>query len=328
MDVVSFFAGCGGLDLGFRQAGFRIRWANEIDPVVRSTYIRNHPDTEFLIKDIRHISPKEVPDCIGFIGGPPCQAWSVAGMQRGLADERGRVFLTYIEMIKFKLPLFFLIENVKGILSDKFRKVFDAFLISLEKTGYEVEWRLIDAAGYKVPQNRERVFIVGFRKELGLNFRFPAPLCCKPVTLQQAIGDITEPPRKTNDGKIDSVNPGRPNHDVYGGSFGAYYRRGNRRRQWEQPSFTIHATAENIPLHPSSPKMNYYGHEHWNFQQDRLPYYRRMSVRECARLQTFPDNFIFEGDNIKAQYRMIGNAVPPRMAYVLADAIRNSIEDQ
>ncbi|MBQ0015207.1 MAG: DNA cytosine methyltransferase, partial [Oscillospiraceae bacterium] len=88
---------------------------------------------------------------------------------------------------------------------------------------------------------------------------------------------------------------------------------GNRRRGWQQPSFTINATADFAPLHPSSPKMMYFVYENWNFQKDKLSEYRRLSVRECARIQTFPDNFIFEYDDIKEAYKMIGNAVPPRL---------------
>ena len=100
MRVVSFFAGCGGLDLGFEQAGFDVVWANEFEPHCRATYLRNHPDTEFVLGDICEIDPASIPDCDGFIGGPPCQSWSVAGKQKGLEDERGQLFLKYIDMIE------------------------------------------------------------------------------------------------------------------------------------------------------------------------------------------------------------------------------------
>ena len=142
MKVVSFFAGCGGLDLGFEQAGFQVVWANEFEPAVRDTYLRNHPKTQFVLEDINNISPDSIPDCDGFIGGPPCQSWSVAGKQRGLDDERGKLFLTYIGLIEAKRPKFFLIENVKGILDDKFKDVFDDFLVRLNAAGYDVKWDL------------------------------------------------------------------------------------------------------------------------------------------------------------------------------------------
>lgn len=321
MIVVSFFAGCGGLDLGFEQAGFQVVWANEFEPAVRDTYLRNHPNTEFVLADLNTINPKDVPDCDGFIGGPPCQSWSVAGKQKGLDDERGQLFLKYIDMIEAKQPKFFVIENVKGLLDSVFKYVFIMFLNRLDKAGYDVKWELLDAVNYRIPQNRERVFIVGFRKDLHIDYTFPAPTCTEPITLERAIGDIKEQPTFYKGSDEIQPNITRPNHDVLASGFSAYYYRGNRRRGWQQPSFTIHATADNAPLHPSSPKMLYFGHEKWEFQASKKNQYRRLSIRECARIQTFPDNFIFEGTDIKALYKMIGNAVPPRLGNVLAKSI-------
>lgn len=117
MIVISFFAGCGGLDLGFEQAGFDVVQANEFEPHCRATYLRNHPDTEFVQGYICKIDPNAIPDCDGFIGGPPCQSWSIAGKQKGLEDERGQLFLRYINMIEAKHPKSFVIENVKGLTS-------------------------------------------------------------------------------------------------------------------------------------------------------------------------------------------------------------------
>ena len=330
MDVVSFFAGCGGLDLGFEQAGFHVIWANEFESHCRTTYIRNHPNTEFVLGDICKIDPNTIPDCDGFIGGPPCQSWSVGGKQKGLDDERGQLFLKYIDLINAKKPKFFVIENVKGMLDDKFKDVFEDFVNRLENAGYDVQWELLDAVNYRIPQNRERVFFVGFRKELNANFSFPIPTCNEPTTLKQAIGDITEEPKRlmgnhTNKDERDIQNSKLFNHEVLISKFGSFYYRGNRRRGWQQPSFTINATADFAPLHPSSPKMLFYGHENWNFQKDKLEEYRRLSVRECARIQTFPDNFIFEYNNIKDAYKMIGNAVPPRLAQVLAHSIKSAL---
>lgn len=328
MQVVSFFAGCGGLDLGFEQAGFHVVWANEFDSTVRDTYLKNHPKTEFILEDICLINPEDIPNCDGFIGGPPCQSWSIAGKKNGLEDKRGQLFLKYIEIIESKKPKFFLIENVKGLLDNVFKHVFTMFLDRLDKAGYDVKWNLLDAVNYNVPQNRERVFIVGFRKELHIDYNFPLPTCKEPVTLEQSIGDIKEKPVEQTKNKKSSFNSSRLNHDVLTSSFGYYYYRGNRRRGWQQPSFTIHATADNIPLHPSSPKMMFYGHEKWEFQKNRIQEYRRLSVRECARIQTFPDNFIFEGTDIMNQYKMIGNAVPPRLGYVLAKSILSAFLNQ
>lgn len=333
MNIVSFFAGCGGLDLGFEQAGFHVVWANEFEPHCHATYIRNHPNTKFVLGDIRNINPNEIPDCDGFIGGPPCQSWSIGGKQKGLEDERGQLFLKYIELINSKKPKFFVIENVKGILDGKFKEVFRDFLTRLEEADYNVQWALLDAVNYRVPQNRERVFIVGFKKELDVSFIFPNPTCSEPITLEKAISDITEDPNlffyRANENSLNVVKANnRPNHDVLITDFGPFYSRGNRRRGWEQPSFTINATADFAPLHPSSPKMLYYGHEKWNFQKDKLNKYRRLSVRECARIQTFPDNFVFEYKDIKDAYKMIGNAVPPRLGKEIAKSILNTLNQR
>ena len=331
MNVVSFFAGCGGLDLGFEQAGFHVVWANEFEPHCRATYIRNHPNTMFVLEDICKINPDSIPDCDGFIGGPPCQSWSVGGKQKGLDDERGQLFLKYIELINAKKPKFFVIENVKGMLDEKFKIVFEDFVKRLDHAGYDVQWALLDAVNYRIPQNRERVFFVGFRKELNVTFSFPVPTCIEPITLEQVIGDINEAPNRFSCGRIkESVGDINKcghfyNHDILTSKFGSFYYRGNRRRGWHQPSFTINATADFAPLHPSSPKMMFYGHENWNFQKDKLDEYRRLSVRECARIQTFPDNFIFEYKNIKDAYKMIGNAVPPRLGKELAKSIYNAL---
>lgn len=329
--VVSFFAGCGGLDLGFEQAGFNVIWANDFEPQCRRTYVYNHNNTKFVLGDICKINPDTIPNCDGFIGGPPCQSWSVGGKQKGLDDERGQLFLKYIELINIKKPKFFLIENVKGMLDDKFKTVFVNFISRLDNAGYDVQWTLLDAVNFGIPQNRERVFIVGFQKDLKVKYTFPTPICLEPVTLSQAIGDITEEPNyyphstKICCNNIGNTNAHYQNHDVLASKFGSFYYRGNRRRGWTQPSFTINATAEFAPLHPSSPKMMYYGHQNWNFQKDKIGEYRRLSVRECARIQTFPDSFVFQYDDIKDAYRMIGNAVPPRLAKEIAKTILKSL---
>ena len=321
MNVVSFFAGCGGLDLGFEKAGYNVVWANEFEPSVHATYEKNHPSTILCKEDINTVDPKDVPDCDGFIGGPPCQSWSVAGKQQGLDDKRGQLFLTYIDMIRTKMPKFFVIENVKGLLDEKFKDVFDDFLACLDEIGYDVKYRLLDAVDFEVPQNRERVFLIGFRHDLGIDYQFPQPSTNKPLTLKDAIGDI-----KTKPTPCDEDERMADSNSYYCGKFGPHYYRGNRRRNWYKPSFTIHATGYNIPLHPSSPSMIYNAHEDWSFIKEKCREYRRLTVRECARIQTFPDSFEIDCPNIIDAYKMIGNAVPVRMAEILAVSIKEAIE--
>lgn len=320
MNVVSFFAGCGGLDLGFEQAGFHVVWANEFDKSIHATYEKNHANTVLCKDDINNIDPKDIPDCDGFIGGPPCQSWSVAGKQHGLADKRGQLFLKYLSLIKVKMPKFFLIENVKGMLDEKFADDFGSFLTHLGEVGYDVKYRLLDAVDYEVPQNRERVFLVGFRHDLGIDYHFPSRIVVNPRTLMDAIGDLIDKAKPCGENNLmtDSNN-------YYNGGLGPYYYRGNRHRNWNKPSFTIHATGYNAPLHPSSPNMIYHGHEDWSFINEKITEYRRLTVRECARIQTFPDTFEFECQNILDAYKMIGNAVPVKMAHILAISINDAI---
>ena len=187
MKVASFFSGCGGLDLGFEQAGIEVIWANDIEASIHETYQYNHPNTILCKSDIRELHASDIPDCDGFIGGPPCQSWSEGGKQLGLNDERGKLFLDYVRLIKEKQPKFFVIENVKGIISDKHLQTFLSFLSILEKVGYIVSYALLNAADFRIPQDRYRVFVVGFLKDLNCNFHFPHPLQNAHITLQNSV---------------------------------------------------------------------------------------------------------------------------------------------
>ena len=325
MKVASFFAGCGGLDLGFRQAGYEVIWANEFDEAIHKTYQFNHPNTCLCKSDIRTLKAADIPDCDGFIGGPPCQSWSEGGKQLGLEDERGQLFFDYIRLIKEKCPKFFLIENVQGIINDKHFSTFLLFLSTLENAGYVVSYSLLNAADYHIPQDRHRVFIVGFLKKLNCTFDFPKPLGKPYITLKKAIGDIVESPRSyTNENVIQEY--GRwLNHDIFMGPWDAKFMARNRVRSWDETSFTIQAQAKNCPLHPQAPKMKYISQNQRVFLQGAEHLYRRLSVRECARIQTFPDNLRFFYKNVQDGYKMVGNAVPPRLAKFLALSIKEAL---
>lgn len=326
MRVISFFAGCGGLDLGFKQAGFDVVWANEFDKNIHATYRLNHPSTVLCEKDIRKIEISEIPDADGFIGGPPCQSWSVGGRGRGLLDERGQLFLKYIEIIKQKHPKFFVIENVFGMLTHQHISTFLIFIETLEKANYNVHYAVLNAADYRIPQDRKRVFVVGFSSELNCRFTFPKPENYV-VSLRQAIGDITENPQFFSD--FDDVPiPQISNHDVYTGTFDAKFMARNRVRSWDEPSFTIQAQAKNAPLHPQAPAMRYVSSSQRIFEPGYEHLYRRLSVRECARIQTFPDSFKFIYSDVKMGYKMVGNAVPPRLAKCVAMSVRKAFEEK
>lgn len=327
MNIVSLFAGCGGLDLGFEKAGFNVVWANEFDESIHETYRLNHPNTILNTNDIRTLTGNDIPDCDGIIGGPPCQAWSEGGKQLGLKDPRGLLFLDYIRIVKDKKPKFFVIENVQGILDDKHKKSLSSFMRALHDAGYRITYELLNAADYKIPQDRFRVFFIGIRNDLTNKYVFPNAVSTTPITLKQAIGDITEQPRYYCDNIVEGEHPSRMNHDVYTGAYDAKYMARNRVRGWNETSFTMQAQARNAPLHPQAPKMTFVSSSKRVFVRGYEYLYRRLSVRECARIQTFPDNFHFVYKNVKDGYKMVGNAVPPRLAWYLAIQMKKAFSD-
>jgi DNA (cytosine-5)-methyltransferase 1 len=320
MNIISLFSGCGGLDLGFQQAGFNVIWANEYDKSIWDTYEFNHPNTQLDKRDIRKIAPEHIPDCIGIIGGPPCQSWSEAGAQRGIDDSRGQLFFDYIRILKEKKPLFFLAENVGGILAKKHDKAFKNILSHFKDAGYEVTYKLVNAADYLVPQDRKRVIIIGYRQDIGGSFEFPDAITNQ-LTLQNAIYNIKDIEAIAIDSKIDKSNTVIPNHEYKEGSFSSIYMSRNRVRNWKEPSFTIQAGARHAPIHPQANKMIWLEKDKWKFDERSPKPYRRLSVRECARIQTFPDNFIFKYRYIADGYKMLGNAVPVMLAKILAEKI-------
>lgn len=327
MKVVSLFAGCGGLDLGFERAGFSIIWANEFDKTIHETYRLNHPNTVLSTADIRTLSSDDIPDCEGIIGGPPCQSWSLGGKCRGIEDERGLLVYNYINLVRDKRPKFFVMENVPGMVSSRHINVFTQFLQQFQDAGYSVKYELINAADFRIPQERLRVFIVGVRNDLGVEYIFPTRTCNKYVTLKQAIGDLQYQPRPYYTKKVVLCNNDViPNHDYYSGPFDQKYMARNRIRGWDDLSFTIQAQARNAPLHPQSPQMVYISPDKRIFRKGCEHLYRRLSVRECARIQTFPDKFMFRYINIEDGYKMVGNAVPPRLAYHLALSIKQCFD--
>lgn len=323
MKIASFFSGAGGLDLGFSNAGFKIVFANDNWGGCCETFEKNH-NIPLNRKSIVDISPNEIPDVIGFIGGPPCQSWSLAGAMRGINDSRGQLFYNYVNLIKEKKPLFFLAENVAGILSpthySEFLKIVEAF----KQIGYNVTYKLLDAKDYGVPQERKRVIIVGYHEKLGRKFEFPKP-SPEMLTLKNAIKDLPEPLSAKEKNKTNS-NLAVPNHEYMTGGFSTIYMSRNRVRSWDEPSFTIQAGGRHAPIHPQAPKMKFIEQNKREFVKDQEELYRRLSVRECARIQTFPDEFIFYYTDIADGYKMIGNAVPVKLAEVIATKIMQDLE--
>lgn len=324
MKVVSLFSGAGGLDLGFTQAGFDIVMANEYDKTIWETYEKNH-NTPLLKGDIRKYDSNEFPDCVGIIGGPPCQSWSEAGALRGINDDRGQLFFDYIRILADKKPKFFVAENVSGMLSKRHVDAVENITDLFKSKGYDVYINLVNAFDYGVPQDRKRVFFIGFRRDLQVdNFTFPEPLIREhKIVLSDAIFDLQDsvlPAKEKN--KTNGKECLIPNHEYFIGNYSTIYMSRNRVRAWDEPSYTIQASGRQAPQHPQAPKMVKHDKNDCRFEEGKEELYRRLSIRECARIQTFPDDFEFIYENLNDGYKMIGNAVPVKLAKIIAEEIK------
>ncbi len=310
--VVSLFSGAGGLDLGFKNAGFNLIWANDIFLEAAETYKLNigpHITTE----SIENIPSSDIPDAEVIIGGFPCQGFSHANMKRHSEDSRNKLYLEFVRVLKDKAPLFFIAENVRGILTLEGGEVFKRIIQDFSDAGYNVKHQLFNAADYGVPQKRQRVFLFGVRKDIDEDhIKFPpnpthAPLKkSKPssllpwVSIGKALDGIPEPEEPHN----------LENHTAsqYKLRFNGYM--GHRTIDAEQPSPTITARGDEkggvvIHHHPRN--------------------HRRLTVREVATIQTFPLDYKFVGPKTSG-YRQIGNAVPPLLAKAIAESVKATYE--
>ena len=318
LNIASFFSGAGGLDLGFKQAGFDIIFANEFDKDIWATYEHNHPETTLDKRSITLINESDVPDCDGIIGGPPCQSWSEAGSRRGIEDKRGQLFFDFIRILEAKKPSFFLAENVSGMLAPRHKDALENIKNTFLEAGYDLHFKLLNAADFGIAQDLKRVIFIGFRSDLNVDYSFPEPTQ-EPKHLEDIIKDLEH-------NAVPALNKSKPNpdveianHEYMTGGFSSMYMSRNRVRAWDEPSFTIQAGGRHAPIHPSAPKMI-------KLEQDKFMFspkgeYRRLSVRECARIQSFPDNFIFKYTDVNHGYKMIGNAVNVDFAQILAESI-------
>lgn len=299
MRVVSLFSGAGGLDLGFARAGNEIVWANDLYSDAVETYRANLGD-HIVCADISSIPSSDIPDCDIVIGGFPCQGFSVANTKRHESDQRNRLYLELLRVVRDKQPKFFLAENVKGILHFAGGKVYDRILSDMRELGYKVKSRLFNVADYGVPQKRERVIFIGVRNDVQFEYEFPEPTHAKNgagglpawVGVGAAFAGIPDP-----DGPNDL-----PNHvySKYKLNFNGYI--GHRPLDPSQPAPTVTARGDDkggvvILPHPGNQ--------------------RRMTGRELATVQSFPLEYEFKGP-LSSVYRQIGNAVPPRFAEIIA----------
>lgn len=340
--IISLFSGCGGLDLGFSRAGFDIILANEYDKSIWDTYKFNHPNTTLIKDDIRNINEEILDKLIldgvdGIIGGPPCQSWSEAGALRGINDERGQLFFEYIRILKYAQPKFFLAENVSGMLANRHSEAVNRILEIFDECGYDVSLTMVNAKDFGVAQDRKRVFYIGFRKDLNIQFSLSSKLGStykdeNKLTLKDVIWDLQDKAvPAVSKTKNNSVNSSIANKDdasiindneYYVGGFSPIFMSRNRVRGWNEQAFTVQTSGRQCQLHPQAPKMEKISVDEYQFVVGKEHLYRRLTVREIARIQGFPDDFKFIYHNVNNAYKMIGNAVPINLAYEIAILIK------
>lgn len=337
--VIDLFCGCGGLSSGFNKANYDIilgidHWKDAI-----STFNYNHDKPVGIVADLFKETPKTISEKTGvlkadiIIGGPPCQGFSIAG-KRVIDDERNQLYKSFVSFVKFYKPKVFLMENVPNIISMGGGIVKDTIIKDFEKLGYNVVYKILLASDYGVPQNRRRAFFVGTKNNT--EFIFPKPTFEKHIVSKDAISDLpenslvdgTKYPMKPKSDYQKFIRNGSEeihNHEITnhkeqtveiiamvpdGGNYKSLPKELHETRKvniaWtrlnsQKPSFTIDT-----------------GHRHhFHYKFNRVP-----TVRESARIQSFPDNFIFQCSKT-SQYKQVGNAVPPVLAKILAETIKS-----
>lgn len=318
LKVASLFCGCGGTDVGllgdfdflgkhYDSNGLEIVYANDIDDNACNIFNKNFgimPDN----RDIRQVKSEEIPEFDILTGGFPCQSFSIIAQnpkRLGVKDERGRLFFEMCRILRERQPKCFIAENVKGILTANKKSAFPLILKEFEESGYDVQYHILNSANYGVPQKRERVIIVGFRKDLNIDFLFPdveiedennfAPLKKvieknveeKYFFSERAVAGMMKKRESMNKGRAQDIN---------------------------KPCNTVGAHLAKVSLNSTDPVL---------MEGKR---YRRFTPREVARIQSFPDDFELVGSET-AQYRALGNAIPPVMFWYVAKAVSEKLQE-
>ncbi|MDR7855006.1 DNA cytosine methyltransferase [Tissierella sp.] len=296
--AVSLFSGAGGLDMGFDRKGFKTIWANDVDEDACATH-RLWSDAEVVCEKIENIDFSTIPESDAIFGGFPCQGFSLSG-PRKIDDSRNTLYKYFVKLVEEKQPYVFVAENVKGILTLGEGTIFEAIVEDFKGKGYKIFPKLLNAKDYSVPQSRERVILIGFRNDLGVTeFEFPEKHD-RIIDLREALAGFPEP-------KLE---------DVCDAPYSSRFMSRNRKRDWDEVSYTIPAMAKQVPLHPSSPDMEKLEKDLWKFGDNGVT--RRFSWQEAAAIQTFPRNMEFVGD-LTSKYKQIGNAVPVGLAEAVAE---------
>lgn len=327
--VLSLFSGCGGMDFGVEAAGGHVVFANDILFDACKT-LENH----FSNADIQHGDISKIlsfPQADMVVGGYPCQSFSMAGNRDPEKDERTNLYKQFLRVIRLVKPKYFLAENVSGLKQLGAGSFLDEQETAYRQEGYSVSHHLINARDYGVPQSRKRLFIVGVRNDLQQVFDFPLASHGKST---KKTGDLKP---YASHGEVIRDLPLWPEGEFYervhdpDGHFSWYYMSRNRKAKWDEPAYTVVANWRHITLHPASPTMkltwsdladgwkqrwdfsNEYEHLETDPTRAKLDQPRRLSWRECARIQTFGRDFEPVGDT-QSKFTQIGNAVPPMLA--------------
>lgn len=327
-NYIDLFAGAGGMTLGFDKAGFNNILAVEFDKCIAETYRFNFPNHNLIVEDIKNISNDEIKRIIGnsnidvIIGGPPCQGFSIAGRigRNFIDDERNNLFKEFVRFVKVIQPKIFVMENVSSLKTHNKGKTIKEIIKEFEKVGYTVKCNVLNAVNYGVPQHRRRIFVIGTLNNIN-KFKFPEK-SNRYITIKEALKGLPE----LKSGETSDI----PNHNAMNHS----------KQMLEKMSFVKDGGNRNdIPaeIRPKSGDIRKYIRYNskkpsicitgdmrkvFHFDQNRA-----LTGRELARIQTFPDEFIFKGNSGKIQ-QQIGNSVPPKLAYQIANSVKELLDNE
>lgn len=316
LKVASLFCGCGGTDVGllgdftfldkyYPSNDMEIVYANDIDDNACKLFEENFgikPDN----RDIREVKSSELPDFDILTGGFPCQSFSIVAQnpkRLGIKDDRGKLFFEMCRILREKQPMCFIAENVKGIISANKKEAFPLIIEEFEKSGYDVTYSILNSVNYGVPQKRERVIIVGFRKDLNIKFEFPdMPIDVEDnyVPLEKVIETVVDEKYFFSDRAVQGMMKKRETMNK------------GRAQDITKPCNTVGSHLAKVSLNSTDPVL---------FVDGR---YRRFTPREVARIQSFPERFSLIGTEA-AQYRALGNAIPPVMFWHVAKEVASMV---
>jgi DNA (cytosine-5)-methyltransferase 1 len=308
--IVSLFAGCGGSDLGllggfdylnqyYDKNPFEIVLANDIDKDAVKTYEHNFGNHIFC-GDIRNLPLSEIPEHDILVGGFPCQTFSIIGQRKGFDDPRGELYQQMVHILKEKQPLCFIGENVKGLVSIHKGILFRQILNAFKNAGYNVDFKILNAANYGIPQKRERVFIIGYRNDLHLNVEFPK-ICDDIIPLKSVLENNFDKRFIFSERAVEGLKKGNK-----------AFNKG-RVQDIEQPCNTINSHLAKVSLNGTDPVLLV-----------KSDVYRRFTPLEAQRIQSFPDTFKFPVSEFQA-YKQIGNAIPPVLMWHISQSILSSL---